>query len=212
MASCGWGAELPARHMESNILFTLLGLCMCLFVGLAADPEDAAQDDFDVNQFLGFWYEIAFAANTDEIGYRDDEKLGAMRVELEKDLLAMTVTYFHHNVCVLKKIKAAKSDYPWRFRITATGENAVPGDREMVIVHTDYKTYSIIYLSSGVNETSSPVMRLYTRSLDDSEKQQTNFHLVAKEHGFIERDIHFIWLEYREIKAQGTSALLKPGS
>ncbi|EGW08609.1 Pre-mRNA-splicing factor CWC22-like [Cricetulus griseus] len=44
----------------------------------------------------GFWYEIAFSGIREDIAYSDDEKMGAMRVEMEKNLLALTVTYFQY--------------------------------------------------------------------------------------------------------------------
>ncbi|OBS68968.1 hypothetical protein A6R68_02491, partial [Neotoma lepida] len=88
--------------MESNMLFTLLGLCVGLYVGLASDSQDAELKDFDINKFLGFWYEIAFASmvDTHDLAHKEP-KMGAMLVKLEENLLALTTTDYNKEVAIV---------------------------------------------------------------------------------------------------------------
>ncbi|ERE71915.1 epididymal-specific lipocalin-8-like protein [Cricetulus griseus] len=58
----------------------------------------------------GFWYEIAFSGIREDIAYSDDEKMGAMRVEMEKNLLALTVTYFQASCCALMATRRCDSE------------------------------------------------------------------------------------------------------
>lgn len=48
-----------------------------------------------VSQFLGLWYEIAFASmvDTHDLAHKE-QKLGAMTVNLEENLLALTTAYY----------------------------------------------------------------------------------------------------------------------
>lgn len=46
-------------------------------------------------QFSGFWYEIAFASKMGaHASVHKEEKMGAMVVQLEENLLALTTSYY----------------------------------------------------------------------------------------------------------------------
>uniref|UniRef100_A0A8C6N0B5 Lipocalin 5 n=2 Tax=Mus spicilegus TaxID=10103 RepID=A0A8C6N0B5_MUSSI len=188
-----------ARHMESIMIFTLLGLC----VGLAAGTEAAVVKDFDVNKFLGFWYEIALASKMGAYGLaHKEEKMGAMVVELKENLLALTTTYYNEGHCVLEKVAATQVDGSAKYKVTR-----ISGEKEVVVVATDYMTYTVIDITSLVAGTVHRAMKLYSRSLDNNGEALNNFQKIALKHGFSETDIHILKHDYIEIKA-----LPKPGS
>ncbi|XP_052578400.1 epididymal-specific lipocalin-5-like [Peromyscus californicus insignis] len=171
--------------MESNMLFTLLGLCVGLCVGLASDLQDAELKDFNINKFLGLWYEIAFASTMDTHGLaHKEQKLGAMTVKLEENLLALTTTYYNGDHCVLEKAGAMQTDHPGKFKVTK-----ISGSKEVAIVATDYQTYAIIDISSPVAGTVYRAMKLYSRSLNNNEKVLRKFQKVALENGFTTSNI-----------------------
>ncbi|XP_021050396.1 epididymal-specific lipocalin-5 isoform X1 [Mus pahari] len=182
-----------ARHMESIMLFTLLGLC----VGLAAGTEGAAVKDFDISKILGFWYEIALASKMGAYGLaHKEEKMGAMVVELKENLLALTTTYYNEGHCVLEKVAATQVDGPAKFKVTR-----ISGEKEVVVVATDYMTYTVIDITSLVAGVVRRAMKLYSRSLDDNGEALNNFQKVALKHGFSETDICTLKHDYIEIKA-----------
>ncbi|XP_028628727.1 epididymal-specific lipocalin-5-like isoform X1 [Grammomys surdaster] len=183
----GWGAEpmcSVARHMESIMLFTLLGLC----VGLAVGTEGAVVKDFDISKFLGFWYEIALASKMDAQGSaHKEEKMGAMIVELKENLLSLTTTYYNEDHCVLEKVTATQMDGPAKFKVTR-----ISGKKEVAVVATDYMTYAVIDVTSLVSGTVHRVIKLYSRSLEDNEEALNNFQKIALKHGFLETDIYIL--------------------
>uniref|UniRef100_A0A8C8T3J7 Lipocalin 5 n=1 Tax=Peromyscus maniculatus bairdii TaxID=230844 RepID=A0A8C8T3J7_PERMB len=174
-----------ARHMESNMLFTLLGLCVVLCVGLASDLQGTELKDFDINKFLGLWYEIAFASmvDTHDLAHKE-QKLGAMTVNLEENLLALTTAYYNGDHCVVEKAGAVQADHPGKFKVTK-----ISGSKEVSIVATDYQTYAIVDISSPVAETAYRAMKLYRRSLDNDEKVLSKFQKLALENGFTTSNI-----------------------
>ncbi|XP_041911314.1 uncharacterized protein LOC119819724 [Arvicola amphibius] len=117
-------APLSSRHMKSNMLFTLLVLC----VGLAPDTEAQKPDPFDPNQYKSFWYEIAFASTIDDQDSENNEKLGALKDSLERHLLNVITKYYNNKRCMLEKVPALEEDSPGKFRVTRSiGKDAVPG-------------------------------------------------------------------------------------
>ncbi|XP_051022269.1 epididymal-specific lipocalin-5-like [Acomys russatus] len=170
--------------MESIMFFTLLGLC----VGLAAGTQEAGLKSFDLNKFLGFWYEIAFASKITAYDSAPKEvKMGAMVVNMEENLLALTTTYYNEDHCVLEKVGAAQADHPGKFKVTR-----ISGNKEVVVVDTDYKTYAIMDITFPVAGEVQRAMNLYSRSLDHTDEALSKFQKKALEHGFSARDINVL--------------------
>ncbi|XP_055455729.1 epididymal-specific lipocalin-5-like [Psammomys obesus] len=170
--------------MDSIMLFTLLGLC----VGLAAGTQDEVLTNFDLSKFSGFWYEIAFASKMGtHASAHKEEKMGAMMVHLEENLLALTTTYYNEDRCVLEKVGAAQADQPGKFKVTR-----VAGTKEVVVVATDYKTYAIMDITFPVADAVYRAMKLYSRSLDHNEEALSKFQKKALEYGFSATDIHIL--------------------
>ncbi|XP_006497732.1 epididymal-specific lipocalin-5 isoform X5 [Mus musculus] len=139
-----------ARHMESIMLFTLLGLC----VGLAAGTEAAVVKDFDVNKFLGFWYEIALASKMGAYGLaHKEEKMGAMVVELKENLLALTTTYYNEGHCVLEKVAATQVDGSAKYKVTRISGRSLDNNGEAL------NNFQKIALKHGFSETDIHILK-----------------------------------------------------
>uniref|UniRef100_A0A8C0X861 Lipocalin/cytosolic fatty-acid binding domain-containing protein n=1 Tax=Castor canadensis TaxID=51338 RepID=A0A8C0X861_CASCN len=185
--------HLPAGYMEGKVLLTLLGLCM----GLVAGTQDAVLKEFDFVKFSGLWYEIAFAS---KMGMPSlplkVEKMGAVVVKLEGNQLTLTTTYYNEKGCVIEQVRALPGDAPGRFKVIRTA-----GDKDVEIVATDSKSYTIMDVFLQMAGTVHRVMKLYSRSLDHNEEALKKFHMVAQERGLTGPDIHLLKNDCRETEA-----------
>uniref|UniRef100_A0A8C5JZU2 Lipocalin/cytosolic fatty-acid binding domain-containing protein n=1 Tax=Jaculus jaculus TaxID=51337 RepID=A0A8C5JZU2_JACJA len=167
--------------LVGNGLFTLLGLC----VGLVASNQDFMLKGFNFTKFSGVWYEIAFTSMMDVYDSPHKvEKMGGMVVKIEGDLLALTITYYNGSHCVLEKVTASQGEFPEKFKVITAA-----GNKDVVIVDTDYKTYTIMDITFLVSGVVQKAMKLYTRKLYRNEEVLKKFHKVALEHGYSMSDI-----------------------
>nr|XP_012639858.1 epididymal-specific lipocalin-5-like [Microcebus murinus] len=170
--------------MEGPVL-ALLGLCVALG---SAGTRDTGIKDLDLFQFSGLWYEIAFAATRGVHGARSKVgKTGAVVVDLELNGLALISAYFEGGQCMKENDGARQVGYTGRFVFPKPS-----GDKEVLVMDTDYKTYAIMDVSSNKDATPHRILKLYSRTLDGNEYALGKFQQLAQQSGLLSTDVHLL--------------------
>uniref|UniRef100_A0A8D1IU83 Lipocalin/cytosolic fatty-acid binding domain-containing protein n=2 Tax=Sus scrofa TaxID=9823 RepID=A0A8D1IU83_PIG len=142
--------------MRGKALAGLLGL----LVVLVASAEEMGLRDFNATQFSGLWYEIALASNLEPQTPPQLKKMGAVLVEREGPYLTLTSVSDHINRCVKETTQAVKGDAPGKFKFPKE-----PGNKDVTVVATDYRTYAIVNVAFQKGRTAHSVLKLYSEPL-----------------------------------------------
>ncbi|XP_047625611.1 epididymal-specific lipocalin-5-like isoform X3 [Phacochoerus africanus] len=142
--------------MRGKALAGLLGL----LVVLVASAEEMGLRDFNATQFSGLWYEIALASNLEPQTAPQLKKMGAVLVEREGPYLTLTSVSDHINRCVKETTQAVKGDAPGKFKFPKE-----PGNKDVTVVATDYRTYAIVNVAFQKGRTAHRVLKLYSEPL-----------------------------------------------
>ncbi|XP_047625613.1 epididymal-specific lipocalin-5-like isoform X4 [Phacochoerus africanus] len=160
--------------MRGKALAGLLGL----LVVLVASAEEMGLRDFNATQFSGLWYEIALASNLEPQTAPQLKKMGAVLVEREGPYLTLTSVSDHINRCVKETTQAVKGDAPGKFKFPKE-----PGNKDVTVVATDYRTYAIVNVAFQKGRTAHRVLKLYSRDMQHNERAMAHFLLEASERG-----------------------------
>nr|XP_012639860.1 epididymal-specific lipocalin-5-like [Microcebus murinus] len=184
--------------MEGPVL-ALLGLCVALG---SAGTWVTELENLDLIQFTGLWYEIAFAAKRGVHGAHSKVgKTGGVAFELELNGPVLIRTFFEGGQCMTEKDGAMQVGYSGRFVIPR-----LSGDKEVLVMDTDYRTFAIMDVSSIEDVTPHRILKLYTRTPDSNEYALGMFRQLAQKSGLRSTDIHLLERDLTCVK------LLQPAS
>uniref|UniRef100_A0A8D0ZUE0 Lipocalin/cytosolic fatty-acid binding domain-containing protein n=1 Tax=Sus scrofa TaxID=9823 RepID=A0A8D0ZUE0_PIG len=82
------------------------------------------------------------------------------------------------NRCVKETTQAVKGDAPGKFKFPKE-----PGNKDVTVVATDYRTYAIVNVAFQKGRTAHSVLKLYSRDMEHNEKVMAHFLLEASERG-----------------------------
>uniref|UniRef100_A0A8D1YDT9 Lipocalin 8 n=1 Tax=Sus scrofa TaxID=9823 RepID=A0A8D1YDT9_PIG len=179
--------------MRGKALAGLLGL----LVVLVASAEEMGLRDFNATQFSGLWYEIALASNLEPQTPPQLKKMGAVLVEREGPYLTLTSVSDHINRCVKETTQAVKGDAPGKFKFPKE-----PGNKDVTVVATDYRTYAIVNVAFQKGRTAHSVLKLYSRDMEHNERVMAHFLLEASERGLSTASVQLL-LKDRECPGRG---------
>ncbi|XP_066569323.1 protein AMBP isoform X2 [Amia ocellicauda] len=176
--------------MAPLVLFLLSAWLALAWGGPLPDrPEIQVQENFDMDRFLGKWYDIALASSCPWVQkHKHRMTMGTLDLQATDDVsqIAMTTTSVRHGVC--KQVSGFyKTDAPGRFTYHNAKWNM---DVDSYVVHTNYDEYAIVIMfkmNSGKN--SSTTVRLYGRTQELRPSLITDFTQIARDLGIQEDSI-----------------------
>ncbi|KAG5272294.1 hypothetical protein AALO_G00163850 [Alosa alosa] len=159
---------------------------------LPSEPLLPTQENFDLDRFMGKWYDVAVASTCPWM--QKHKGLSAVStVELEKqapgDTVSMTKTMQSRHDGTCKQISGdyKLTDTPGRFNYHVSKWNA---DVDAYVVHTNYDEYALIVMykqKQGGDKTTS--VKLYGRTPELRDTLMDDFKRVVREQGMSEDTI-----------------------
>ncbi|XP_076614580.1 protein AMBP-like [Chaetodon auriga] len=155
-----------------------------------SEPLYTTQENFDITQFLGTWYDVAVATTcTHMLSQKRDAAIGKLVLQSSttEGKLKSTRTVLRNGKC-----KEMSGDYeltstPGRFLYHITRWRA---DVDAYVVHTNYNEYAIVIMSkqkpSGIKSTS---VKLYSRTKTVRASVLEDFKTLAREQGLSDDNI-----------------------
>lgn len=167
----------------SLVFLLTLGSVWILQVA-AVLPE--SQANFDLDQFMGSWYELAVVSNCPHYMQHKRENPVVVALELKhaasEQNFTMTATTFRNNSCKETSTVYSLTDTPGRFfhhfaRFAA--------DVDSFVVHTNYDEFAVMLQLSTEkpSETKTTKIKLYSRTTDISPAALDLFQALVREHG-----------------------------
>ncbi|KAA0703785.1 Protein AMBP [Triplophysa tibetana] len=137
------------------------------FVALlhAGHSEPQTQENFDVNRFMGKWFDIARASTFPWLKrYKGEGAIGSLELKSSgsSDMISMTRTSFRHDTCKSISREYQMTTTPGKFRYHVSKWNA---DVDVYVVDTNYDEYALVVMykqKSGGEEAGS--VKLYGRT------------------------------------------------
>ncbi|XP_042588179.1 protein AMBP-like [Cyprinus carpio] len=170
------------------ILLPLLGL---LHAGpLPDEPVLQPQENFDVNRFMGKWYDIAVASTCPWMKrHKTDAAIGSMELQSSgsSQTISMTRISRRHGSCKSISGEYQLSKTPGRFHYHSTKWNA---DVDIYVLHTNYDEYALVVMykqKPGGEKTTS--VKLYGRAMQLRPTLIEDFKTLVAEQGMSEDTI-----------------------
>ncbi|XP_008284458.1 protein AMBP-like [Stegastes partitus] len=150
----------------------------------AVQPE--SQANFDLDQFMGRWYELAVVSDCPHYMQHKRENPVVVALELQhvasESNFTATAATFRNDSCKETSTVYSLTDTPGRFfhhfaRFAA--------DVDSFVVHTDYEEYAVMLQLSTEkpSETKTTKIKLYSRSTDISPAALKLFQSLVRQHG-----------------------------
>ncbi|XP_038589579.1 protein AMBP-like [Micropterus salmoides] len=148
------------------------------------DPLYSTQENFDLAQFLGTWYDVAVASTCRHIqSHRGDAAIGKLILQrgTTEGKLKMTRTVLRHGTC-----KEMSGDYeltttPGRFSYHIARWRA---DVDAYVVHTNYNEYAIVIMSKQKSQgEKSTSLKLYSRTMTVRATVLDDFKTLVRQQG-----------------------------
>ncbi|KAL4617374.1 protein AMBP isoform X3 [Arapaima gigas] len=177
--------------MQSGVLLLLLVAGAPALGGpLPSEPLFPVQENFDLDRFMGKWYDVAIASTCPWLKSHKDH-LTAGTSELKpgdsSDTISLTRTAIRHGTCKQISMAYELSSTPGRLFYHNTKWAA---DVDSYVVHTNYDEYAIIAMTKqkkGQDPTTT--FRLYGRTAELRPTLMDDFNQLVKEQGMKEEDI-----------------------
>ncbi|KAI7793234.1 alpha-1-microglobulin [Triplophysa rosa] len=169
----------------------LLGFLLA-FMGLlhAGHSEPQTQENFDVNRFMGKWYDIAVASTCPWLKrHKGEAAIGSLELKSSgsSELISMTRTSFRHGTCKSISGEYQMTTTPGKFKYHVSKWNA---DVDAYVVHTNYDEYALVVMykqKSGGEKTTS--VKLYGRTMELRPTLIEDFKALVAEQGMSEDTI-----------------------
>ncbi|KTG46474.1 hypothetical protein cypCar_00032999 [Cyprinus carpio] len=169
-------------------LLTLLGL---LHAGpLPDEPVLQPQENFDVNRFMGKWYDIAIASTCPWLKrHKGDAAIGSLELQSSgsTQTISMTLISSRHGTCKSISGEYQLTKTPGRFHYHNAKWNA---DVDAYVVHTNYNEYALVVMykqKPGGEKTTS--VKLYGRAMELRPTLIEDFKTLVAEQGMSEDTI-----------------------
>uniref|UniRef100_A0A8C1Y0A0 Protein AMBP n=1 Tax=Cyprinus carpio TaxID=7962 RepID=A0A8C1Y0A0_CYPCA len=169
-------------------LLTLLGL---LHAGpLPDEPVLQPQENFDVNRFMGKWYDIAIASTCPWLKrHKGDAAIGSSELQSSgsTQTISMTLISSRHGTCKSISGEYQLTKTPGRFHYHNAKWNA---DVDAYVVHTNYDEYALVVMykqKPGGEKTTS--VKLYGRAMELRPTLIEDFKTLVAEQGMSEDTI-----------------------
>ncbi|XP_056289290.1 protein AMBP-like [Pseudoliparis swirei] len=155
-------------------------------VPLPLEPFNLTQDNFDLAQFMGHWYEVAVVSTCPYYMQRKRGNPFSVALELQhvasNGSFTMTTTSFRNGSCKQMSTDYALTSTPGRFFHHFARFEA---DVDSFVVHSNYVEYAMILLLSvekpSGNKTTS--LKLYSRTLSLTASVLEDFKRLVRQHG-----------------------------
>ncbi|XP_060764460.1 protein AMBP [Neoarius graeffei] len=151
---------------------------------LPQEPLLQTQENFDLDRFLGKWYDIASASNCPwRLKYKGNSPIGSLELQLSDspDSLNMTRILSRHGECKLITGNYIKTETPGRFYYHSVKWSA---DVDAYVVHTNYDEYALVVMfrqQRGGNKTTA--VKLYGRKKELRPTLLEDFKTLVAEQG-----------------------------
>ncbi|XP_056146539.1 protein AMBP-like [Lampris incognitus] len=159
-------------------------------VPVLPEPLYPTQENFDVDRFMGKWYDVVVASTCPYMQrHRGDAAIGTLEQELgsTKDKMKTRQTVLRQNTCMEITGDYELTTTPGRFSYHITKWGA---DVDAYVVHTNYDEYAIVIMSkvksSGENSTS---VKLLSRTMDVRDTVLDDFKTLVREQGMSDDNI-----------------------
>lgn len=151
-------------------------------VPLATEPLYPTQENFDLSQFLGTWYDLAVATKCTHMQHRKgDAAIGKLELESGSgQKLRMTRTVLKQGSCMEISGEYDLTNTAGRFSYHVAKWNA---DVDAYVVHTNYNEYAIFIMHKMKQTGGSVSVKLYSRTKDIRPTILEDFKNLARQQG-----------------------------
>ncbi|XP_054613701.1 protein AMBP-like [Dunckerocampus dactyliophorus] len=155
------------------------------------------QENFDVEQFVGRWYEGGVVSDCPHYTRNKKASPGVVALDLKRSHhgnLTVTSAISRNGSCQQTSVQYASTETAGKFfyHVARLGV-----DVAAYVVHTDYDEYAMMGLLSTerTSQNKTTILKLYTRSLDVRLAVLEDFKALVQKHGM--RDDSIIFNENR---------------
>ncbi|XP_018525977.1 protein AMBP isoform X2 [Lates calcarifer] len=144
------------------------------------------QEDFDLDRFMGKWYEVAVASTCPHYMQRKRGNPVIVALTLQHDVsdgnFTMMATTFRNGSCQQTSRNYGLTNTPGRFFYHVAKFGA---DVDSYVVHTNYDEYAMILQLSTEKQSgnTTTIVKLYGRTMDVSPAVSDNFKTLVRRHG-----------------------------
>ncbi|XP_051541640.1 protein AMBP-like [Myxocyprinus asiaticus] len=157
---------------------------------LPSEPLLQTQENFNLNRFMGKWYDIAVASTCPWLKRRNgDAAIGSLELQSSDSAktVSMTRTVLRHGTCKSISGEYQLTKKPGRFQYHNAKWKA---DVDTYVVHTNYDEYALVVMNkhmAGGNKSTS--VKLYGRSMQLRPTLIEDFKTLVAEQGMSEDTI-----------------------
>uniref|UniRef100_A0A672L7L6 Protein AMBP n=1 Tax=Sinocyclocheilus grahami TaxID=75366 RepID=A0A672L7L6_SINGR len=159
-------------RMKCVVVVFLLPLLGLLHAGpLPDEPVLQPQENFDVNRFMGKWYDIAIASTCPWLKrHKGDAAIGSLELQSSGSTQTISMTHIsrRHDSCKSISGEYQLTKTPGRFHYHNAKWNA---DVDSYVVHTNYDEYALVVMykqKPGGEKTTSVKLYEACKSQPDS--------------------------------------------
>ncbi|XP_071322360.1 protein AMBP-like [Trachinotus anak] len=173
-----------AVHLVSLLV---LGLAWALQgVHVLPETHTPVQENFDLGQFMGQWYEVSVVSTCPHYMRRKRGNPVIVALELQHDAsqsnFTMTATTFRNGSCKKTTTDYSLTNTPGRFFHHVARFGA---DVDSYVVHTNYDEYAFMRLLSTEQPSGNKttIVKLYSRTMDVTPVVLDNFKTLVTQLG-----------------------------
>ncbi|XP_030599065.1 protein AMBP-like [Archocentrus centrarchus] len=152
-------------------------------------PQNLTQENFDLEQFMGKWYEVAVVSTCPH--YMQRKRGNPVTVVLELKHVAsegnftMTASALRNGLCTDTSTDYSLTNTPGRFFYHAARLGA---DVDAFVLHTNYDEYAVIFLLSTEKPSGNKttIVKLYSRTVEASLAVMDHFKTLVRQRGMSE--------------------------
>ncbi|XP_065146445.1 protein AMBP [Paramisgurnus dabryanus] len=169
-------------------------LVLLAFIGLLntghSEPLLQTQENFNLNRFMGKWYDVAIASNCQWLKrHKGDAAIGSLELKSSgsSETISMTRISSRHGTCKSISGEYKTTTTPGRFKYHVSKWNA---DVDAYVVHTNYDEYALVVMykqKAGGDKTTS--VKLYGRTMELRPTLIADFKTLVAELGMSEDTI-----------------------
>uniref|UniRef100_A0A3B4G1W5 Lipocalin/cytosolic fatty-acid binding domain-containing protein n=1 Tax=Pundamilia nyererei TaxID=303518 RepID=A0A3B4G1W5_9CICH len=166
----------------------VMGWALVTFQVSPVEPKNLTltQENFDLEQFMGKWYEVAVVSTCPHYMQRKRRNPVIVALELKhvasEENFTMTATAFRNSLCTETSTDYSLTDTPGRFFYHTARLGA---DVDAFVVHTTYDKYAVMLLLSTEKPSGNKttIAKLYSRTVEAGPAVLDHFKTVVREHG-----------------------------
>ncbi|KAJ0015421.1 hypothetical protein NQD34_009041 [Periophthalmus magnuspinnatus] len=148
------------------------------------DTPITPQNHFNLDQFLGRWFEVAVVSTCPHFMQRKMRSPAIVQLDLNntESNISVAATTFRNESCKSTFTNYSMTDTPGKFFYHVPKFNA---DVDVYVVDTNYVQYALmVLLSTELPEGNTTwIVKLYSRSKEVSEAMMENFKTLVRQQG-----------------------------